>query len=176
MLLNRKLPETNMWIEELSEQTKENWIKSECRKSLRKKSNSGESNHWRTEWMNRCTQNETIYNRCTQNETIYNSQRLSYKWSLGGTRWNKLDEVQGETTGIKSTQIRWFSDSQAGRLDPVSGGQRQLKGAIRFESTDIKWFSWWACREIGLDDWRPETLKTKPSSGGITRLEPTQIR
>ncbi len=41
---------------------------------------------------------------------------------------DQLHEVQGETTGIESTQIRWFLDCQVGRLDHVSSDQRQLKG------------------------------------------------
>ncbi len=31
------------------------------------------------------------------------------------------------TTGVESTQIRWFSGSQAGRLDCVISGQQTLK-------------------------------------------------
>jgi hypothetical protein len=39
----------------------------------------------------------------------------------------ELHESQGGTIRIESTLIRWFSDSQAGRPDCLSGGQRQLK-------------------------------------------------
>jgi hypothetical protein len=55
--------------------------------------------------------------------------------------------------------------SQAGRLDCVSSGQKdlkeipKLKGGTRLESTKVRWCLWLSGREAALQEQWPKTLK-----------------
>jgi hypothetical protein len=68
---------------------------------------------------------------------IYNS--VFPKVESQGEMKEELHESQGRLPGPSRSDSSL--DSQGGRLEHVSSGQRQLKGAIRLGSTRIRWFS-----------------------------------
>jgi hypothetical protein len=82
--------------------------------------------------------------------------------NLKGNSRENLHESQGGILPSSPLRSDGSWDSQVGRLDHVSGGQRQLKWAIRLESTQFT--SWFCDGQTGRLDCMSdgqETLKTK---------------
>jgi hypothetical protein len=104
-------------------------------------------------------------------------QRPSYKWSSGGTQRDKLHEGQGGLQGLHPLRSDGSEASQAGRLDRWALTRGESRGAIRLESTQIRWFLWWSGREAWTKCAVDKRLQwNNLSSRGDIRLEPTQIR
>jgi hypothetical protein len=61
--------------------------------------------------------------------------------------------------GFSSLRSEGSDDSQAGRLDCISIGQRQTRGTTGIESTQIRWLSHSQAGEAGLREKWPKTLK-----------------
>ncbi len=77
----------------------------------------------------------------------YNMWRPSSKWVSVGTQGGNLHESQGGLPRSSPLRSDGTLDSQTGRMDCVSGGQRHLKGGHQFESIQVRWFSWQSSRD-----------------------------
>jgi hypothetical protein len=73
-------------------------------------------------------QNETTYNRCTQCILVMDRPADEVQGELKGT--NKLHEGLGELQGLSPFRSDGSQGSQAGRLDLMSSGHKQLKGGL----------------------------------------------
>jgi hypothetical protein len=98
--------------------------------------------------------------------------RDSPTMKLRGNSRGKLHEGQGGLSGSSSLRLDGSCDSQAGMLDRVDGSQRQLKGAIRLKSTQIRWFLWWPGREAGLHERWPKDTQSKLNQRWLLGLNP----
>jgi hypothetical protein len=81
-------------------------------------------------------QNFQSLNEQNVDNVQYKTNRPSYKWGSGESQggiymkatWDYQDRVHSDGS----------HNNQAGRLDHMSNSQKQLKGAIRLESTQIR--------------------------------------
>ncbi len=87
-----------------------------------------------------------------------------------------LNEREGGLMGwVHSDQM--VQGSHTGKVDRMSGGLRRLKGAIRLDSTQIRWFSRWPGEDAELCElWPKDTQWNNLSSRRAIRLDSTQIR
>ncbi len=94
--------------------------------SLTKELNSAELNPWRTEWINNHRRMKQ-YTINAQYSIISDCPTMKLRRNpKGQTAWSPRGDYR-----IESTKIRWFSDSQAGRLHHKSSDQRQLREPSR---------------------------------------------
>jgi hypothetical protein len=93
------------------------------------------------------------------------------------------EELKGNLNEREGGLMGWVHSDQmvlcshTGKVDRMSGGLRRLKGAIRLDSTQIRWFSRWPGEDAELCElWPKDTQWNNLGSRRAIRLESTQIR
>jgi hypothetical protein len=103
-----------------------------------------------------------------ENWTVYKIYTCRDHHSMN-LRGNSRRILHASQRGSSQLSLDGSPDSQAGRLSCVSGGQKQLKEAIRLKSTHIRWF---CDGKVGSQDRNSsgqKTLKNKLNLKGDNR-------